>query len=48
MIGMRGYVGVTDDEWFRFLAARPEVSRAEVNFWRPSGGNAFRALTPGG
>ena len=47
MIGMRGYVGVTDDEWFRFLAARPEVSRAEVNFWRPSGGNAFRALTPG-
>ena len=47
MIGMRGYVGVTDDEWFRFLAARPGVSRAEVNFWRPSGGNAFRALTPG-
>jgi putative restriction endonuclease len=47
MIGMRGYVGVTDEEWFRFLAARPEVSQAEVNFWRPGGGNAFRALTPG-
>jgi len=46
-VDVRGYVGVTDDEWFRFLAARPEVSTAEVNFWRPGGGNAFRALTPG-
>lgn len=46
-ISVRGYVGVTDDEWFRFLAARPEVSMAEVNFWRPGGGNSFRALAPG-
>jgi putative restriction endonuclease len=31
---MRFFVGVTDKEWYRFLAAaRPE----EVNFWRPSG-----------
>jgi len=44
---MRGYVGVTDDEWYRFLAARPEISEAEVNFWRPGGGGAFRALTAG-
>lgn len=42
---MRGYVGVTDQEWFRFLAARPSLG--EVNFWRPSGGAAFRALTVG-
>lgn len=42
---MRSYVGVTDREWYRFLAARPNVR--EVNFWRPSGGGAFRALTVG-
>lgn len=35
---------MTDEKWYRFLAARPELS--EVNFWRPSGGG-FRALTPG-
>jgi putative restriction endonuclease len=45
--GVRGYVGVTDDEWFRFLAARPEISQTEVNFWRPGGGNTFRALNVG-
>ncbi len=44
---MRGYVGVTDDEWYRFLAARPEVSAVEVNFWRPGGGREFHALTAG-
>ena len=42
---MRAYVGVTDSGWYRFLAARPEVT--EVNFWRPGGGHAFRALEPG-
>ena len=37
---MKFYVGVTDNDWLRFLAERqPE----EVNFWRPSGGS-FRAL----
>ena len=41
---MRAFVGVTDEKWYRFLAARPDLD--EVNFWRPSGG-AFRALTPG-
>jgi putative restriction endonuclease len=46
-IGMRGYVGVTDDEWYRFLAARPGISEAEVNFWRPGGGREFRALAVG-
>jgi len=42
---VRTYVGVTDREWFRFLAARPHLH--EVNFWRPSGGSAFRALSVG-
>jgi putative restriction endonuclease len=42
---VRAYVGVTDGEWYRFLAARPSLN--EVNFWRPSGGREFRVLTPG-
>ena len=42
---MRAYVGVTDNTWFRFLAARPLVT--EVNFWQPSGGREFRVLSPG-
>ena len=42
---MRAYVGVTDGRWYRFLAGRPELT--EVNFWRPGGGHAFRALQPG-
>ncbi|ASW55205.1 restriction endonuclease [Plantactinospora sp. KBS50] len=42
---MRAYVGVTDGEWYRFLADRPEVS--EVNFWRPASSRRFRALAPG-
>lgn len=41
---MRAYVGVTDGEWYRFLAARPDVD--EVNFWRPGGGT-FGSLTAG-
>jgi putative restriction endonuclease len=40
---MKFYVGITDNEWFRFLAeTRPD----EINFWRPGGGN-FRAIKPG-
>jgi putative restriction endonuclease len=42
---VRAYVGVTDGDWFRFLAARPNVT--EVNFWQPSGGRDFRVLAPG-
>lgn len=41
---MRSYVGVTDEDWYRYLAARPEL--AEVNFWRPSG-RGFGALAVG-
>jgi hypothetical protein len=42
---VRAYVGVTDDNWYRFLAARPAMT--EVNFWQPSGGREFRVLAPG-
>lgn len=40
---MRLYVGVTDNNWFHFLAERQPD---EVNFWRPGGGS-FRAIEPG-
>jgi putative restriction endonuclease len=40
----RLFVGVTDNDWFRFLRARhPD----EVNFWQPSGSSTFQALEPG-
>jgi putative restriction endonuclease len=42
---MRYYVAVTDYDWFRFLAERPDID--EVNFWQPSGGVEFKALQPG-
>jgi HNH endonuclease len=42
---VRAYVGVTDDNWYRFLADRPGVT--EVNFWQPSGAREFRVLAPG-
>jgi putative restriction endonuclease len=41
---VRAYVGVTDGDWYRYLASR---SFEEVNFWRPGGGRAFLALQPG-
>jgi putative restriction endonuclease len=41
---VRAYVGVTDGDWYRYLAAR---GADEVNFWRPGGANAFRALSVG-
>jgi putative restriction endonuclease len=42
---VKAYVGVTDSEWYRFLAARPGLP--EVNFWQPSGGREFHVLSPG-
>jgi putative restriction endonuclease len=41
---VRAYVGVTDGEWHRNLAAS---GADEVNFWRPGGATAFRALSTG-
>ena len=42
---MRGYVGVTDNDWFSFLTQQPGID--EVNFWQPGGSRLFRALQPG-
>lgn len=45
-IWVRGYVGVTDGDWYRFLAERPEDTGGLVNFWKPGGG-PFKALQIG-
>ena len=42
---MKGYIGVTDNDWFAFLSQHPEID--EVNFWQPGGTGRFRALDPG-
>ena len=42
---VRSYAGVTDGEWYRYLAAR--LGLREVNFWPPSGGGRFGALSVG-
>ncbi|MEX2194980.1 MAG: HNH endonuclease [Thermoleophilaceae bacterium] len=41
---MRGFVAPTDQGWYQYLRARPELE--EVNFWRPGAGG-FSALRPG-
>jgi putative restriction endonuclease len=41
---MRFFVGVTNDSWFNFLAARQPD---EVNFWRPRSQSDFKAINPG-
>ena len=35
---------MTDGDWYRYLAA---CGADEVNFWRPGGATAFRALSVG-
>ncbi len=42
---MRGFIGVTDDQWFAFLSSLDHIE--EVNFWQPSGQRQFKALRPG-
>lgn len=42
---MQAYVGVTDFDWFRNLSAIPNID--EVNFWKPGGHTAFKALSAG-
>lgn len=42
---MRAYVAVTDGDWYRFLAQRPQIR--EANFWRPHGSRPFKVLNPG-
>jgi putative restriction endonuclease len=44
-VTVRGYVGVTDFEWYEFLSDRRELT--EVNFWRPRDQKRFKAIHPG-
>jgi putative restriction endonuclease len=41
----RGYIALTDPDWYSYLSAQPHLD--EVNFWQPHGDHAFRALSPG-
>jgi len=41
---MKLFVGITDYDWYRYLATQPQLE--EVNFWRPSGAT-FKALQEG-
>ncbi|MBI2088266.1 MAG: HNH endonuclease [Deltaproteobacteria bacterium] len=42
---MKLWVGVTDNDWYRFLSRLLNVD--EVNFWQPGGSSQFRGLRPG-
>lgn len=42
---MRGYIGNTDYDWYRFLSSQQDLD--EVNFWQPSGGRSLRVIAPG-
>src|SRR5436190_1149761 len=42
---VEAYVAVTDGDWYRFLARRPDLD--EVNFWRPGGGRGFHRIAIG-
>jgi putative restriction endonuclease len=42
---MKLFIGVTDNNWFRFLRSLSGVE--EVNFWMPAGKGTFKALKPG-
>ena len=42
---MKGFVGITDNDWFTFLSQQPDID--EVNFWQPGGTRRFRSLQPG-
>lgn len=41
---MKFWIGITDNQWFKFLA---NLGPDEVNFWQPKGKSVFRALNPG-
>ena len=44
-LSMKLWIGVTDNDWFRFLRSLSGVE--EVNFWRPGAQGSFKALKPG-
>ncbi len=42
---MKFYIGVTDNDWFRFLEQRAPLD--EVNFWQPGQAASFKVISPG-
>jgi len=42
---MKGFIGVTDNDWFEFLSKQQGID--EVNFWQPGGSSQFKSLQPG-
>jgi putative restriction endonuclease len=42
---MKGFIGITDNDWFEFLANQQGID--EVNFWQPGGSSQFKSLQPG-
>jgi len=41
---MKGFVAVTDNDWFAFLSQQPVID--ELNFWQPGGCSQLRRLKP--
>jgi putative restriction endonuclease len=41
---MKLYLGVTDNDWYRFLKPLPDLD--EINFWQPGGTQLFKRLVP--
>lgn len=42
---MKIYVGVTDNDWYRFLSQLTGAD--EINFWQPGGKQRFQSVKPG-
>jgi len=42
---MKGFVGVTDNDWFAFLSQQPGIDG--VNFRQPDGRSQFKSLQHG-
>ena len=42
---MKLYIGVTDNDWYRYLSEHPNVD--EINFWQPGGKQRFQSLKTG-
>jgi putative restriction endonuclease len=42
---MKLYIGVTDNDWYRYLSERSNVE--EINFWQPGGKQRFQSLKTG-
>ncbi|MEQ8417792.1 MAG: HNH endonuclease [Imperialibacter sp.] len=41
---MKFYLGVTDNNWYRYLSS---INPEDINFWQPGGTMNFKAISPG-